>query len=48
MKNQMMKRTDRKNDGYALLRAGRVSGEIIRTYWTGSPWRAFRECMRGQ
>ena len=46
MKKNMMLTVNKREDGYRLLQAGRVSASTIREYWQGSPWRAFRESFR--
>lgn len=32
------------NDGYELMSKG-PSVSVMRTYWKGSPWKAFRYCL---
>lgn len=46
MKKNTMKETNRNVTGYELLRKGIPAG-MAREYWTGSPWRALRNCIRG-
>ena len=42
-KNNMM--MDRKHNGYELMGKG-MSVNVMRTYWKGSPWKAFQSCIR--
>ncbi len=44
MKNNMMV-MNRKNNGYELMGKG-MSVNVMRTYWKGSPWKAFQSCIR--
>lgn len=47
MKKNITMETRRNVTGYELLRKGIPSG-LIKEYWTGSPWRALRDCVRGK
>ena len=46
MKKNITMENRRSVTGYELLRKGIPSG-LIKEYWTGSPWRALRDCVRG-
>lgn len=46
MKKHINMEIGTKNGGFELLRKG-VTASVIRQYWTGSPWRALRDCVRG-
>lgn len=46
MRKNIMVETSRKVTGYELLQKG-ISAAIVKEYWTGSPWRALRSCIRG-
>lgn len=46
MKKNITMETSKRATGYELLRKGIPSG-LVRAYWSGSPWRALRDCIRG-
>ena len=46
MKKNITMETSKRAAVYELLRKGIPSG-LVREYWTGSPWRALRDCVRG-
>lgn len=46
MKKEITMETSRRAAGYELLRKGIPTG-MVREFWSGSPWRALRDCVRG-
>lgn len=46
MKKVITMETNKRVAGYELLHKG-ISSGLIREFWTGSPWRALRDCVRG-
>lgn len=46
MKKQVTVEISERTKGYELLRKGIPSG-VVREFWSGSPWRALRDCVRG-
>ena len=38
---------DLKRGGFELMGKA-MSVDMMRTYWKGSPWKALRDCLRGQ
>lgn len=46
MKKEITMETSRRAAGYELLRKGIPAG-MVREFWSGSLWRALRDCARG-
>lgn len=46
MKKEITMETSKNTTGYQLLQKGIPTG-LVREVWTGSPWRALRDCVRG-
>lgn len=46
MKKEITMETSKRITGYELLHKG-IPSQVVQELWTGSPWRALRDCVRG-